>query len=1173
VIEYEDGFCDCGDSDALLLSGICKDHSKEAVQIEETEKMRNFKDSFAKLLFNLIYYHKYESSFKKSIKDISQSYYYIMQEMEILMRKNQLISSLVSEVLTTRLNKFKDTLILSSQFSKIIKSIKKCSRNDDLKKNLKKLNFKNAKKKKNQVLSNNLMNPSHLFKNRVKNLNFLSIMIIEEEEAKFKDYVDEEWNSIEVLQGFLLAGFGTDSLKFRLAQTLFKYYDCYEQDLEDLEYSVFSSSETMREILTKPELAMAGISCLSTVNLFEAGSKPSIEYLNEMLEMFKNLIEKIWCSRLTEPKNSFNLINSKNLNTIIEVFTVLEVAVNLQFDAIDEHREEDDESELEAFLETWMNFIFDLMVGCNRMDSKKRESMLLMVVRDSMQAVLNVDKVYSSSKQKNKDEIYKELRCNGLITLFSVACYNLFCINVDGPSRLLRNDQEVKLMQPLFKKIFTKNEKTKLRDFNRILINRLFFNEGRRTGVYRKHYNVNMDENQYFLKEWLIGAGKVFKLLHPSFEQEYFKIFDDYLLKMKGSEFFDQMVNLTISVFYSRNILDFLFLGLGIGCEMGLDEEVLEMRFNKVLEHTKNLKNIAAIMLYTKTQMKIKDFEEVINFPFEEDIGTMGSRLKIYLLDQISIKDEKGFCKLKNSSEKPRLFKSLFLLKPNILMDIEVKLQNEKEGSLIEVGHEFLDVAEGKGPAEKLMDLCVKMGTQLTQLEINQESKDLSKQKLRNDHGRVIRGIKSMKSLGDFLKLEMGKIEEILKMNQNIVEAIKDEKEKEKKKQKIKKKGKKLMAKIKKRGKKKMAKIKELKEKKETKKEEVSNIGKCYICHEDMENSSEICSLIKRQNYDVFNILKDQKKKELKHEEVEEAEEGSLNSSNGVFLFTTCGHEYHIECILKSQEQNEDSVDLSFFKCSFCHVQSDNYLLSKTMSLDQIKKDNLDHFLKELKGISGSNERAICTIVNCALSCTKLKNVLDMELFKRRILPCSQQIYRLVYLLKEHNVEEIDQLKNYCLQFLENKKFKFINSINDVDTNFILSLDCYSEFAAFVIYNFLHKIFDKTDFKKEEILNDYENVFWEMLPIFCCVKKIQENILLKEESKQEELEFEDLKKTLLEYHEIHLILNSILFDAQYEKQDFSLFEGIIINQRKVKRVKLFGKVKRNLYKNNTTDKT
>ena len=125
MLEYEEGFCDCGDFDALKKTAMCVNHSGSKEQVQETEQMKLFKDRLAALLFNLIYYHKYDISIKNAVKDISQCYYYLMQELEIKMRKSEVISGLVSEVLKSKLDTWKDKVIKNHHNKKIIKIIKK----------------------------------------------------------------------------------------------------------------------------------------------------------------------------------------------------------------------------------------------------------------------------------------------------------------------------------------------------------------------------------------------------------------------------------------------------------------------------------------------------------------------------------------------------------------------------------------------------------------------------------------------------------------------------------------------------------------------------------------------------------------------------------------------------------------------------------------------------------------------------------------------------------------------------------------------------------------------------------------------------------------------------------------------------------------------------------------
>lgn len=1121
--------------------------------------MKLFKDRLAALLFNLIYYHKYDISIKNAVKDISQCYYYLMQELEIKMRKSEVISGLVSEVLKSKLDTWKDKVIKNHQYKKIIKMIKKCSRNKDLKKNLNKLNFKQHffKKQKKQVLSSYFMHPGNLFKKRIQHLNFLTIMIVEEDEARYKDYIDFEWNSIEVIQGFFLACYSDTGFKQRLAQTLLKYFDSYDQEFEDLEFSVFSSSETMQALLAKPQVSMAALSCLSIVNLFETGNLPDIESLIEMLTMYKNFIEKIWCSRLTNPKNTYNLVKSGNLKCIMEVSLVLEVAVNLQFDVIDEHREEDEESELDSFFETLSNFIFDIMVGCNNMDAGDREEMLIKIITDSMLCILNVEKVFKNSKHKNKDKIYKELRFCGLMYIFSVAFYNLFCVKVKKPICVLNEDEEIKSKQVLFKKIIKKFDKKDTREFVRVLISRVVFNEGRRTGIYRKHYNVNVDENQYFIKEWMIAATKIFSLVYNTFEDEYFRIFDQYLLDMKGSEFFDQLVNLSVTIFCSRNVFDFLFIGIGLGSDMEVEEEVKELRFNSVLQHCAHLKEIARISLFVQGQMKIKDFEEVINYPFEEDCGTLGSKLKEHLLTQVSVQDEKGFCKLLKPDDKPKLLRSLFLLKPNASVNIESKLIETKQQALIETGKDFLHLENGKS-VDKLIDICVRMGTILTKLEINQESKNKKDIKLRNEHGKIIRGIQMTNELAGFLKQNQEKMIEILSLNESTLNIVKDDEEKEKKKQKMKKKGKKLMAKIKKKGKKKMAKIKDLKTKakEEKKEEETHNYGKCLICHEDMTESSKICTLVKRHKYDVYEILKDQKKKELlgdkfhykKIHNKAQSKNPALDDFEHHFpeetmIYSTCGHEYHVSCLLKAQLEKEDAFDFSFFKCSFCHTPSDNYFLSRKINPGDFEPSDVSHILKELKGASDSTKVATETVKNCILTCVKLKDVWDKELFVRRVLPCSQQVIKYLFVLKEKGVQEAKEFLEISKENLKQPKFEVVLSGKKENTKELLQVDCHVDMAEFVIWKFFVAVFEKEEVDKVNLLQIFNEIFYELLGVFTIIKHFQQ-LILNEESLETDLpELEKLENILAPYEEIEHLMKIIIFSEHYTKETETTYIG------------------------------
>ena len=373
------------------------------------------------------------------------------------------------------------------------------------------------------------------------------------------------------------------------------------------------------------------------------------------------------------------------------------------------------------------------------------------------------------------------------------------------------------------------------------------------------------------------------------------------------------------------------------------------------------------------------------------------------------------------------------------------------------------------------------------------------------------------------------------------------------------------MAKIKKKGKKKFAKLKPIKQ--QTKQH---IIGKCLICHENMDQNSLICTLVKRHNYDIYNILRDQSLNKLNNKfylnnnlqqknsiininnnnnitkqkcnlnietitnnnSILDKNDNIILNDHTTYLYSTCGHEYHLECIKKTKIQNQESFDNLGFTCTFCGKLSDTYFISNKINLWENPHSNLDFFIDEithnnfLKPTISTN-----TITNCILQCIKLRNVWDNDLFKTRILPCSKQFINMIYSINKLQYSQINQISTIYTDILEKQENLYIMDHTKGNIQYILTINVEVEFTKIFIYKYFLKIINNKCQKYNQLIQIFENTFYDLLPIFVIIKYvqsvyIQNNIIIK---------------NLPEYTKLKIIIDTF-------KQILNLLESILLNE-------------------------
>lgn len=1220
MIEIEEGYCDCGDLDALDKKGTCKEHLRPKRAIEHSEQTSEFKTAMAELLFGLIYYHKYELSIEEAVDDVAKCYFYFLQEMEKHMRSSHLVSSLVAEVLSTPVRMLPAKAVPKKQFKRVSKRIKKTCRQRHLAGNLDKLNFRNSKKKKNQLLSAHFFNPKKLFNSRAKNLNLLNLMLVEEEDSAHFDLIQEDWDFVELIDNFLRGCYGSFQLKKQLALNFLKFYDCYDEHFEGLDNSVFSSAEVMEQVLPRPEVSMAALTCLASVDLFESESAlPDIDCLRDVLECFEAFVENIWSSRLSQPRNTLGFVHSENFQVFMEVAVVLEVAINHQFDAIDIVSEDDDEeSELEKFFETWTNLVFGLMVGCNNMSPVDRRRTMLRILRQGIRAVVGVEKAMGYSKAKNKDPIYRQLRFNCLLLLVAMAFVNLFALRVEGPLQRLNSRAEIADLKALFGEISDQLQPKDMQQFVQIVIRRVFFNAGRRAGVYRKYFYVNSDENVYFIKDWIVGLARILSILWPEFRETYAREFGTCLNNMRGAEFFERLVQVSVQIFYSKCTLEFLYFGLGMGHDLQVEPDVLDVRLEETLRSAGFMKQIGSLYLQLHSQCKIKDFEELFNYPFEYDNGLLGSRFKNRIIREISDVDEEGFCRLKACAPKSGLKMAMLLFKPNLIRELETKAKERGIDLEQEAGAEALEAGDGADVGRVLVKSFAKIEPILKKMK-----KKKGKKGKKEDNRDIIvegvrRGLVLAKEVLELFKIECEPLKKILKRQGQKSELTKVTKENEKKRQKIKKKGKRLMAKIKRKGKKKMAKIKDLKPKTAQDKpqaEGARTLGNCHICHEEMKDESLVCTLVKRHNYDVHAILRDQRVKQVesKHSKKYNSEKAiapnrgtgsleklgrgrddlymagydpvenlrvkpgwtqtaELGGKKRVALYTTCGHEYHVECVLKTHLEQLDSEG-SFMKCSFCQKPSDNYFISNKVDLWTHTEHDLNSFFIEISQESNSCLTLVQTIENCLIQCVFMRRVWDHDLFHRRILPCMQQLMSMVYAFGVQQKPCVSEILQVLVSKISASLFPFAEAEGSAPWERVLRLDCDLEFTRLFVWKFLARVFESGCKKREDLYPLFDQCFYELLPAFSLLRFAQTRVLESSSVPETTPEWSGFGQIFGRFREMgHMLRQALLKDSLADWEVFdgsrltrSQYRGIRSAEADIRAKRLFGDTEKPLH--------
>lgn len=845
----------------------------------------------------------------------------------------------------------------------------------------------------------------------------------------------------KLLQKTLLKGFINLDFKKNLTQSLLKSKNWFAENLREFEFQLYNTALVMKDILPLASLNFAVLSTFET-SFFHDENKVDLARTQRVLTKFKSFVNLVEYSQLQFPENADAFLKSDNWEMMVRIVGVLESVINVEFDSVERNPMYYDASYYEFYSAKLHMIMLKSLLGVMRIQSPEHRHRLLQKMEHLLFAELA--KIEHLTRQLSRDQTttqdYGPIRVGFVLRYLGLVLFVKYFVSVQNDTIVLKKNEVSSSAKADFQKNLVFSEAQKLELYDRLLQNHFFYIQ-RLSGEKNKHSDQISADKFYKIPKIYVSLFKALFFLDPAFghalvahTKRALQEIVDGKRTSKCERLLRHMFNFILEVTCNENCFEDLFVALHVDFSLDGDLELtraqLEHLFDQVPGVCARVNNFVGL----KSFVGIKEMEQMNRFP-SLDSASVRQFLE-FIFERLCKfdKEKKRFvCRKKN---KNAFFQNLFYGEENLFNQVMVEFQHgcvrPKQVHLFSWDSPRHAVAVGfwveSGLSQWLTQYFADFRGQLCSLKQNQDVNLKShtetdallesmfvfceliqdKQTLTNFFPKLIP--QTGEDLSTLLS-EMAK--KLACIDSAEVQKATSRSEPQQAEKLKKRRQKRLLRRIGRKSRKKMQLI-SFKDA-----PELTQFQKCLACHEPFSESRPPTTLVKIHRYQPEKLLK-----------------GRDHLKNDLHLVTSCGHEYHLECVKEHPDYDDEQNSI---ECIFCKQSADLILNKMTVESDfEIFFNQLE---LEISEHNYGSKNVLDFLLAPYFQTIRNMKLISGERYRNNILPVLRSFSGIFYasnsVTRKHGFtkslkSKFDKVQKYKRAYFKKTKKKFKELLEEV---------------------------------------------------------------------------------------------------------------------------------------------